>query len=341
MRKIFLFIIGTLIIPMLAYGTTIVPGGGAASTGDHGALTGTSDDDHTQYGHLTQNENISGTGATKFWEFQDDVFLRFGSDADISCEYDTDSDRFECSATDRSAGYSDMFFDMLDSNGDSTFTLENSDGTYEANLSVKGEVTAKKYLSEDTTENYVQVTDTTGNLVTCAEAIDGAMVVDISLAPPSLLVCDKDKSGGADFNEVVTEGKTHDFDIITSGAMTGALGIISASATTSLTLAQCFGYVVIVTAAVEIELDEAACDSASGANVLIYVRDASEKVEIAVEGAEDTIVYPGLSLGADDELDSDASADVGDFVGLACLESGKWYVIGSRGTWVDGGPADD
>ncbi len=125
--------------------------------------------------------------------------------------------------------------------------------------------------------------------------------------------------------------------IVTTGAITGAIGIITPGAAIDLSAAQSYGYAVIMSTAGDVELADV-CDSATGANVTVFVRDVSETVSIAVNDSADTIIFPGLSLGADDELDSAGNA--GDFVALICLEANKWYVQGYSGAWTDGGPAD-
>ncbi len=126
-------------------------------------------------------------------------------------------------------------------------------------------------------------------------------------------------------------------DFVTTGAITGAIGIISPGAAIDLSAAQSYGYTVIMSTAGDVELADV-CDTATGANALIFVRDVGETVSIAVNAAEDTIIFPGLALGADDELDSAGNA--GDFVALVCMEANTWYAIGYSGAWTDGGPAD-
>jgi hypothetical protein len=129
--------------------------------------------------------------------------------------------------------------------------------------------------------------------------------------------------------------------IITTGTIQGATNVIAnAGATLAVSAAQ-MNSIILQTVAGEVELPDV-CDSATMQWLLVFVRDASETVEIAVAGGEDTIVYPGETLGADDELDSPGGAtDEGTWVSLICMETNKWYVLGNRGTWTDGGPADD
>jgi len=81
------------------------------------------------------------------------------------------------------------------------------------------------------------------------------------------------------------------------------------------------------------------CDTATGANVIITIKDPSEQSSIAPTDTGDEIIYEGSGIGAGDELDSPASAE-GDFVVLVCLEADKWYVLGHSGTWTDGGAQD-
>lgn len=126
-------------------------------------------------------------------------------------------------------------------------------------------------------------------------------------------------------------------DFITTGAITGAVGIVTAMTNIDLSAAQSYGYIIFMTGAGDVELADV-CDTATGANATVFVRDTAETVSIAVNDPGDTIIFPGLALGADDELDSPGNA--GDFVSLVCLETNKWYVIGYSGAWEDGGPAD-
>ena len=125
--------------------------------------------------------------------------------------------------------------------------------------------------------------------------------------------------------------------VTATGEITGLLDVITSAAAISLSAAQTRGNIIIMTAAGDVELPDV-CDTATGANVLVFVRDVAETVSIAVIAPEDTIIYPGLALDADDELDS--PGDAGDWVSLVCMEANKWYVVGSRGSWTDGGVAD-
>ncbi len=82
------------------------------------------------------------------------------------------------------------------------------------------------------------------------------------------------------------------------------------------------------------------CNAGAVGNwVTVIVRDASEIISI-VPDTGSTIAVPGTTtvLGADDELDSAATADdSGDFVTLICGAAAKWYGIAMGGVWTDGG----
>ena len=125
--------------------------------------------------------------------------------------------------------------------------------------------------------------------------------------------------------------------VVATGSMTGSIDIITDSDGIALTASQARGNAMIMTGAGDVDLPDT-CDSATGANVLVFVRDASETVSLTVQDTSDTIIYPGLSLGANDELDSPGTA--GDWVSVVCMETNKWYVVGNRGAWTDGGVAD-
>lgn len=126
-------------------------------------------------------------------------------------------------------------------------------------------------------------------------------------------------------------------DNATTAALGGAIPFITSTTGVTLTTAQGYGYMVWATGAGDVDLPDV-CDSATGANVCVYVRDAAETVSVTTP-AEDLIVYPGIAtLIANDELDSPGLAN--DFVCLACMEADKWYWLGGTPNWTDGGAAD-
>ncbi len=134
----------------------------------------------------------------------------------------------------------------------------------------------------------------------------------------------------------VTEINYGSIDLVTTGNIIGALGVITSAGAISLTEAQ-LNQVIIVTAAGDVDLPDS-CDSATGHSALIYVRDVAETVSLTVTDTSDTIIYKGLSLGADDELDSPGAAQ--DWVCVVCMETNNWYVVGNSGDWTDGGVPD-
>lgn len=95
--------------------------------------------------------------------------------------------------------------------------------------------------------------------------------------------------------------------------------------------------ITLATAAGDYDLPDS-CDSATFNYVTLMVRDASETASLTVLDTGDTIVYKGLSLDANDELDSPGAAL--DSVTVVCMEADKWYVTANSGDWTDGGVAD-
>jgi hypothetical protein len=92
----------------------------------------------------------------------------------------------------------------------------------------------------------------------------------------------------------------------------------------------------IATVAGDYDLPDDACDSATGNWVVLYVRDA-EAVSLTVNDSSDTINYYGLSLGANDELDSPGPGTALASVAVVCFETNNWYATSSMGAWTDGG----
>lgn len=85
-------------------------------------------------------QDVSGV-----WEIQDNVNLNFGNDADWHFAYDAAVDgRLEITGT------GNVYYDLLNTGGDSTYTITNSDAGNVANLVVEGSITATggqtKYL---------------------------------------------------------------------------------------------------------------------------------------------------------------------------------------------------
>jgi hypothetical protein len=126
------------------------------------------------FAFINANHTISGT-----WTFGDNNQFNIGTDGDWAFLYDeTSDDRLEIVNTICVTGDCDVYFNLEDPGADSTFTITNTDATYEANLSVEGDVTATTYSSSASTGNYVQATDAIGDQIAANTAnLDGAMMV--------------------------------------------------------------------------------------------------------------------------------------------------------------------
>jgi hypothetical protein len=78
-------------------------------------------------------------------EFQDNIPVSFGNDNDWEIDYNTASGILAVTHTAGAAA--DVTFDLNDDAADSTYTITNSDGTYEANLDVEGDATVGGVLT--------------------------------------------------------------------------------------------------------------------------------------------------------------------------------------------------
>ena len=127
--------------------------------------------------------------------------------------------------------------------------------------------------------------------------------------------------------------------LFVAGSISGRVAITSAGSERVLTTAEMGGGMVLVTAAVEVQVPDL-CDSATGASVMIVQADASEVVQIAVTDTGDKFFLDGVDLGANQEIDSPGAAKEDDYIVLVCREANEWHSYGRSGTWVDGGGAD-
>jgi hypothetical protein len=75
--------------------------------------------------------------------------------------------------------------------------------------------------------------------------------------------------------------------------------------------------------------------ASKGMRVAFVVKTATAGAGHSVGvGASDTIVFPGLTLSAGDDIECDGASDrVGDRVELEADGDGKWFVRASIGTW--------
>ena len=134
-----------------------------------------------------------------------------------------------------------------------------------------------------------------------------------------------------------TGNVTFNGDIIATGSIVGYLEGVSAAGAHTVSAAQDKGGYILVTAVGDVDLPDV-CDSATFASIKIVVRDVGETVSVTVANAgEDTLIYPGLALGAGDELDSPGAAL--DDLTCVCAETNNWYCNGTAG-WTDGGVDD-
>ncbi len=119
--------------------------------------------------HIDAVQNISAD-----WEWQDGIPISFGNDNDWEVAYDeTTDDRLEFVHT-AGAG-ADVYWDLNDNAEDSTFTITNSNATYEADLAVEGNISAKTFSSTASDgDRYSSLPDnTSGNQPTTADVNTG------------------------------------------------------------------------------------------------------------------------------------------------------------------------
>ena len=130
----------------------------------------------------------------------------------------------------------------------------------------------------------------------------------------------------------VTEVNFTAMNIVTSGTISGAILPISQTAG-ALTV----NAVTLATAAGDYDLPDN-CDSATGAWVMVIVRDVGETVSVTTQ-AEDAIVYKGIgTMTNGDELDSPGA--IQDSVVFVCMVANQWWTTSNSGDWADGGVAD-
>jgi hypothetical protein len=140
---------------------------------------------------------------------------------------------------------------------------------------------------------------------------------------------------------VVTDGGTVTLD----GTITARFPVVSL-ASGALTL----NTIHLATAgAADYDIPDLACDAAGdiGNWVTVVLEDASVVISITSDDASNVIFFPGLDLGAGDELDSVSTASSESFhITLVCLAAEGWYttstseVSGGAIAWADGGAAD-
>lgn len=142
---------------------------------------------------------------------------------------------------------------------------------------------------------------------------------------------------GADQDVTLTH--VPDVGVVVNLGMSARRIVTTTGAERVLTAAELGGGIVLVTAAVEVQLPDV-CDSATGAYVTIVQADASEVIQIAVTDTSDDMYLDGVALGANQEIDSAGAAQEDDYITLYCREANEWHQLDKTGTFVDGGAAD-
>jgi hypothetical protein len=106
-------------------------------------------------------------------EFQDNIPVSFGDDNDWEIDYNTASGILAVTHTAGAAA--DVTFDLNDDAADSTYTITNSDGTYEANLEVEGDITATNLTIDSGDGNRILtlINNTAGNQPTTTDVNTG------------------------------------------------------------------------------------------------------------------------------------------------------------------------
>ncbi|MBN1622721.1 MAG: hypothetical protein JW871_09045, partial [Endomicrobiales bacterium] len=100
-------------------------------------------------------EDITGVWTiTAGLEVADNIWLDFGATPDWGIRFDTANDRLAVE-TDGGWGGGDIYFDLADTSGNSTFTITNTNGTYQADLFVEGDIS----LTANSTVDGVDISD--------------------------------------------------------------------------------------------------------------------------------------------------------------------------------------
>jgi len=140
-------------------------------------------------------------------------------------------------------------------------------------------------------------------------------------------------TGAQTFGALTTTG-----NVSIGGTLTGGLSVISDADGVVLTSSD-WGKMVVMTGAGEVALPNGTAADI-GKYILVFVRDASEAVEVVLTDETELFVLTnGTALDAGDECNLPLTA--GSMATFVYLETGKWYITGSaNGTPTDGGAAD-
>lgn len=125
---------------------------------------------------------------------------------------------------------------------------------------------------------------------------------------------------------IVTNSASQALNIITSGTLQGLVKVTSKGAGATLTAAEMSGGVVLVTAAVTIELPAVTV----GQSVLIYGTGAN--IVTVHPNASDRIILDGVDKT--DHVSIACTAAAGSFIGLFGDSAAGWTTLGKAGTWA-------
>jgi hypothetical protein len=127
--------------------------------------------------------------------------------------------------------------------------------------------------------------------------------------------------------------------MVTTGKISGRIPVISDADGINLDSSH-FGSIILMTGAGEVGMPD--CSSSTiGAAILVWVRDASEQVEVVAYGDTTNDLFrltDGTETGANDEVDLPTTGNQG--FCFVCMEENKWYVTSEDETVTDGGVAD-
>jgi hypothetical protein len=123
------------------FGDFTVSSGSATLDADVVAAAEMADADHGDVSWTSGVATVEDFTLTGDASVPDDLAIIFGTGSDWDVSYDELTDN-RLEFVHAAGADADVYFDLNDNAADSTYTITNSDGTYEANLSVEGDITA-------------------------------------------------------------------------------------------------------------------------------------------------------------------------------------------------------
>ncbi len=157
------------------------------------------------------------------WEVQDNVGFAFGNDANWSVLYDESTDdRLEIVSSGAISGDNSVYWNLLDAGADSTYTIINSNSTYQANLSVEGDITASTLTltSGGTVSSILDEDSFTSNSATALatqQSIKAYVDNQISTSTPTFDQVYAESITEADLNMEIDNAGGLTFDLTTTG----------------------------------------------------------------------------------------------------------------------------